>query len=152
MKKLLSLLSIFTLLLFFTSCEGEDPTIEVETEKVIETVSTNDVNSEETAADTSSTGVYQEEVIEEEISLKDAMNADEAKKVEQGAMSFCDCIKKNKKLTDKMMSDNATDAEFDEAMAELHKMKTGDCSIMFPDQSNIEEKEAHQNKVNRCLK
>jgi hypothetical protein len=152
MKKLLFFLSIFTLILFITSCGGEEPTINEITEEITETVANDDANSEETAADTSSTGVYQEEVIEEEVSLQDAMKADATPEVEEGAMSFCDCVKKNKELTDKMMSDDATDAEFDEAMEKLNKMKTGDCSIMFPNQSNIEEKQAHQNKVNRCLK
>jgi hypothetical protein len=153
MKKLLFFLSIFTFILFITSCGGEEPTINEITEEVTETVANDDANSEETAADTSSTGVYQEEVIEEEeVSLQDAIKADATPEVEEGAMSFCDCVKKNKELTDKMMSDDATDAEFDEAMEKLNKMKTGDCSIMFPNQSNIEEKQAHQNKVNRCLK
>ncbi len=152
MKKILSLLSIFALLLFITSCGGEEPTIEEITEEVVEEVAVDDVNSEETAADTSSTGVYQEEIIEGETSLKDAMKAEAAPEAEEGAMSFCDCVKKNKELTDKMMSDDATDAEFDEAMEKLNNMKTGECKIMFPDQSNIEEKQAHQRKVNRCLK
>jgi hypothetical protein len=152
MKKALSLLSIFTLLLFITSCGGEEPTLDEITEDLVEEVAIDDVNTEETAADTSSTGVYQEEVVEEEVSLQDAMKANAAPEVEEGGMSFCDCVKKNKKLTDKMMSDDATDAEFDDAMAELEKMKSGECKIMFPDQSNIDEKQAHQSKVNRCLK
>ncbi len=152
MKKLLSLISIFAIFLFITSCGSEEPVNKEIIEEVVEEVAVDDVNSEETAADTSSTGVYQEEVAEEETSLQDAMKADAAPELEEGAMSFCDCVKKNKELTDKMMSDDATDAEFDEAMAELEKMKTGDCKIMFPDQSNIEEKQAHQAKVKRCLR
>ena len=55
MKKLLSLLSIFTFVLFLTSCSGEDPKEEI----VIEENFVDDANAEETAADTSSTGVYQ---------------------------------------------------------------------------------------------
>ena len=112
MKKLLSLLSIFTFITIITSCGGEEPTLEEVTEEIIETVAIDDVNSEETAADTSSTGVYQEEVIEEEISLKDAMKADTDPKIEEGAMSFCDCVKKNKELTDKMMSDDKNEDSF----------------------------------------
>jgi hypothetical protein len=151
MKKLLTFLSIFTFILFLTSCGAEEQTDEI-IKEVVETVSADDVNSEETAADTSSTGVYQEEVIEEEVSLQDAMKADAAPEVEEGGMSFCDCVKKNKELTDKMMSDDATDAEFDSAMAELDAMKTGECKIMFPDQSNIDEVNAHKRKVKKCLR
>ena len=60
-------------------------------------------------------------------------------------------IKKNKKLSDKMISDDAPDAEFNSAMEELEAMKTGECKIMFPDQSNIDEVNAHKRKVKRCL-
>ena len=147
MKKLLSLLSIFTFVLFLTSCSGEDPKEEI----VIEENFVDDANAEETAADTSSTGVYQEEVVEEEASLQNAMKADAEPVVEEEGMSFCDCVKKNKTLSDKMMSDDATDAEFDTAMEELEAMKTGECKIMFPDQSNIDEVHAHKRKVKRCL-
>ncbi len=148
MKKLLALLSIFTFIIFITSCGSE----EIIEEEVIEEVAPNDVDAEETAADTSSTGVYQEEVEEEEVSLQEAMKAEATPEVEEGGMSFCDCVKKNKELTDKMMSDDATDEEFDNAMAELEAMKTGDCKIMFPDQSNIDEVAAHKRKVKKCLK
>jgi len=152
MKNSAVILSLFTLMFYMVSC-GSEKHIEEETiEEVIETVTTDDVNAEETAADTSATGVYQEEVIEEETSLKDAIKATTVPEIEEGAMSFCDCVKKNKSLTDKMMSDDATDAEFDEAMAELEKMKTGACKIMFPDQNNIEEKQAHERKVKNCLR
>ena len=55
MKKLLAILSIFTVIIFISSCGGEEPTDEmIEVEEF-----TDDANAEETAADTSSTGVYQ---------------------------------------------------------------------------------------------
>ncbi len=151
MKKLLSFLSILALILSVSSCGNEDPKEEI-IKEVIEEVASDDVNSEETAADKSSTGVYQEEVVEEETSIQDAMKADAATEIEEEGMSFCDCVKKNKELTDKMMSDDATDAEFDSAMEELNNMKTGDCKIMFPDQSNIDEVNAHKLKVKKCLR
>ena len=152
MKKLLSLLSIFTLVLFVISCQNEQTTNKEPIDNEVIKVVTDDENAEITAADTSSTGVFQEEVLEEPANLKEALKANAVSAIEEEGMSFCDCVKKNKKLTDKMMSDDATDAEFDEAMAELEKMKTGECKIMFPDQNNIEEKQAHQRKVNKCLK
>jgi hypothetical protein len=153
MKKLVTFLSIFTLILFFTAC-GNDEHIEEEViEEVVEPF-VDDANAETTAADTSSTGVYQEEVNEnEETSLQDAMsNNNSEPKVEEGGMSFCDCVKKNKELTDIMMSDGASDEEFDKAMADLEAMKTGECKIMFASKQNtIEEKQAHERKVKRCL-
>ncbi len=146
MKKLLALLFVFSFVLFTTSC-GEDEPIEV-LEEVVE----DNPDSEITAADTSSTGVYQEEVEEGPTSLQDAMAGDKEPVVEEGGMSFCDCVKKNKELQDIMMADDATDAQFDDAMAELEAMKTGECKIMFPDQSNIDEKKAHERKVKACLR
>lgn len=149
MKKLLTFLSILTFIFFMTSCGGEEPTDEM-MEEVEEFV--DDSNAEETAADTSSTGVYQEEVSEEPESLQEALAGDQEMEAEEGGRSFCDCVKRNKELTDIMMADNTSDAEFDSAMQELEEMKTNDCKIMFPDQSNIEEKKAHERKVKRCLK
>ena len=148
MKKLLTLLSIFIFIFLITSCGGEEPTDEIinEVEEFVD-----DSNAEETAADTSSTGVYQEEVTEEPESLQEALAGDKEPEVEEGGRSFCDCVKRNKELTDIMMGDNTSDADFDKAMAELEAMKTNDCKIMFPDQSNIEEKKAHERKVKRCL-
>ena len=148
MKKLLALLSIFCFVLFISSC-GEDEVIEETTEEV-ETIA-DDPNAEETAADTSSTGVYQEEVEEGETSLQDAMQNANSEEVVEGGMSFCDCVKRNKELEEIMMADGTSDADFDKAMDELEAMKTGDCKILFPDQSNIDEVNAHKRKVKKCL-
>jgi hypothetical protein len=150
MKKLLALLSIFTFVIFLTSCGGDEPTDEM-IEDVVEEV-VDDPNAEITAADTSSTGVYQEEVEEGETSLEDALQGDGEPVVEEGGRSFCDCVKRNKELQDIMMSDDASDADFDNAMKELEEMKSNDCKIMFPDQSNIDEKKAHERKVKACLR
>lgn len=136
---------------FLVACGSDEP---IEEEVMEETVEEfiDDPNAEETAADTSSTGVYQEEVDESEgNSLQDALQNNSEPEVEEGGMSFCDCVKKNKELQDIMMADNTSDEDFDKAMAELEAMKTGDCKIMFPDQSNIEEKKAHERKVRKCL-
>jgi hypothetical protein len=151
MKKLLALLSIFTLFLFITSC-GEEPTEEIIEDSIEETF-IDDANAEETAADTSSTGVYQEEVSDEETSLEDAMNSNNAEEVvEEGGMSFCDCVKENKRLDDIMMADETSDADFDKAMADKEALKNGDCKILFSGKQNtIDEKKAHERKVKKCL-
>lgn len=148
MKRLIIPFSILALL-FVTSCSDDVETTETE-ETVEEFV--DDPNAEQTAADTSSTGVYQEEVSEEPQSLQEAMqSANNEPEVAEGGMSFCDCVKRNKELQDIMMADNTSDEDFDKAMEEMEAMKTGDCKIMFPDQSNIEEKQAHERKVRKCL-
>ena len=148
MKKLATLLSILTFVLFLTSCGGDEPI-----EEVIEEVVVDDPNAEETAADTSSTGVYQEEVSEEPQSLEEAMQGSDSEPVvEEGGMSFCDCVKKNKELQDVMMGENTSDEDFDKAMAELEAMKTGECKIMFAAKQNtMDDKKAHERKVKRCL-
>ncbi|MDF1672122.1 MAG: hypothetical protein P1U41_01345 [Vicingaceae bacterium] len=148
MKKLVALLSIFTFVLFLTSCGGDEPV-----EEVIEEVVVDDPNAEITAADTSSTGVYQEEVSEEPQSLQEAMQGSNSEpEVEEGGMSFCDCVKKNKELQDIMMGENTSDEDFDKAMADIEAMKTGECKIMFAAKQNtMDEKKAHERKVRRCL-
>ena len=149
LAKLLTLLSIFTFIFFMTSCGGEEPT-----DEMIEEVETfvDDANAEITAADTSSTGVYQEEVSDEEVSLQDAMkNNNTEPEIEEGAMSFCECVKENQRLDKIIMGDETSDADFDKAMADKTALKDGDCKILFPDQSTIDEKRAHERKVKRCL-
>jgi len=148
MKKLLAVLSVFTFIFFMTSCGGEEPTDEmVQGETFVD-----DSNAEITAADTSSTGVYQEEVSEEPQSLQDALSGNKEPEVEEGAMSFCDCVKENKRLDDIMMGDETSDADFDKAMADKDALKDGDCAILFKSNINtIEEKKAHERKVKRCL-
>ncbi|MDG1477402.1 MAG: hypothetical protein P8Q14_09670 [Vicingaceae bacterium] len=151
MKNIFQLSAFIFLTLFTASC-GNETVDKIESETpIIEEPFIDDSNAEETAADTSSNGVYQEEVTEEEISLQDAIKNNAETPIEAEGISFCDCVKKNKKLTDIMMADETSDADFDNAMAELEKMKTGECKIMFPNQSNIEEQQAHQRKVKNCL-
>jgi hypothetical protein len=152
MKKLAALLSLFTFILFLSACGGDEPTDE-QIEEVVEETVVDDPNAEETAADTSSTGVYQEEVSDEPESLQEAMQgSDNEMEAVEGGRSFCDCVKRNKELQDIMMGENTSDEDFDKAMAELEEMKKNDCKIMFPDQSNIEEKKAHERKVKNCLR
>lgn len=151
MKKLAALLSILTFVLFLIACGGDEPT-EEQIEEVVEETIIDNPNAEETAADTSSTGVYQEEISEEPQSLQEAMQSSNSEaEAKEGGMSFCDCVKRNKELQDIMMGDNTSDEDFDKAMAELEAMKTNDCKIMFPDQTNIDEVNAHKRKVKRCL-
>jgi len=155
MKKLLLLASIFTFILFISSC-GNDEATQEEADEAIEEVLesfTDDANAEVTAADTSSTGVYQEEVDDnEETSLQDAMkNQNKTEIVEEGALSFCDCVKKNKELNDLMM-ESEDDAVLDKVMKDLEDLRTGECKILFEGKQNtIEEKQAHERKVKRCL-
>lgn len=150
MIKRLSFLSIIAVVVF--SCSSDN---NAETELNIDSnvVQVEDPNAEFTAADTSSTGVYQEEVDDtKEMTLQEAMKANNAgPKVEEGGMSFCDCVKKLKKL-EKTMLETEDDAEFDKTMAEMDKMKTGECKILFEgNQSTLEAKQAHEKKVKRCL-
>ncbi|OFZ00131.1 MAG: hypothetical protein A3K10_06140 [Bacteroidetes bacterium RIFCSPLOWO2_12_FULL_31_6] len=111
-----------------------------------------DPNAEFTAADTSSTGVYQEEVDDsKEMTLQEAMKANNIQpKVEEGGMSFCDCVKKQRKL-EKIVLESEDEAESDKALEELTAMKTGECKILFEgNQSTLEAKQAHEKKVKAC--
>lgn len=152
MKKLLSFLSIFTIIFFTISCENNEQHQEEVIENVLEPFSGNP-NNEKTAADTSSSGVYQEEVNEiEEASLQDALKNNTKEIVKESGMSFCDCVKKQKKITDLMMETEDDDV-LKKAMADLENLKSNDCKILFATQQNtIEEKEAHERKVKQCLK
>jgi len=150
MKKLPLFFSLIIFTFLLSSC-GNEEKHEIEKTDTKE-IFIDDANAEETPADTSATGVYQEEVTEDQNSLQDAMKANAEPIIKEEGMSFCDCVKKNKKLSDIMMADETNDADFDKAMEELENMKTGECKIMFPNQSNIEEQQAHQRKVKNCLK
>lgn len=142
----------FVCLVAFTvySC-ASDSTVEAELTDSSAVV-VDDPNAEFTAADTSSTGVYQEEVDDsKEMTLQEAMKANNAQpKVEEGGLSFCDCVKKQKQL-EKTMLETEDDAAFDKAMEEMEKMKTGECKILFEgNQSTLEAKQAHEKKVKAC--
>lgn len=142
----------FVCLVAFTvySC-ASDSTVEAELTDS-SAVEVDDPNAEFTAADTSSTGVYQEEVDDsKEMTLQEAMKANNAQpKVEEGGLSFCDCVKKQKQL-EKTMLETEDDAAFDKAMEEMEKMKTGECKILFEgNQSTLEAKQAHEKKVKAC--
>lgn len=142
---------IFVTSLFIFACTSDSSDIETNIDS--NSVHIDDPNSEFTAADTSSTGVYQEEVDDsKEMTLQEAMKAANASpKVEEGGMSFCDCVKKQKQL-EKTMLETEDDAEFDKAMAEMEKMKSGECKILFEgNQSTLEAKQAHEKKVKNCL-
>lgn len=111
-----------------------------------------DPNAEFTAADTSATGVYQEEVDDsKKMTLQEAMKANNNQpKVEEGGMSFCDCVKKQRKL-EKIVLESEDEAESDKALEELTAMKTGECKILFEgNQSTQEAKQAHEKKVKAC--
>ncbi len=142
----------FVCILAFTvySC-ASDSTIEAELTDSSAVV-VDDPNAEFTAADTSSTGVYQEEVDDsKEMTLQEAMKANNAQpKVEEGGMSFCDCVKKQEKLS-KIVMESEDEAESDKALEELNAMKTGECKILFEgNQSTLEAKQAHEKKVKAC--
>ncbi|MBE7441022.1 MAG: hypothetical protein HS119_01020 [Flavobacteriales bacterium] len=142
----------FVCILAFTvySC-ASDTTVEAELTDSTAVV-VDDPNAEFTAADTSSTGVYQEEVDDsKEMTLQEAMKANNAEpKVEEGGMSFCDCVKKQQKL-EKIVLESEDEAESDKALEELNAMKTGECKILFEgNQSTLEAKQAHEKKVKAC--
>lgn len=147
--------SILGMMVFFTACNSEETTDEMiinEQEETVESTPEMNANSEITAADTSSTGVYQEEVVEnEEDGLKAALQKKDEVVVEEGGLSFCDCVKKQKELNDLIM-ETEDDSEMEKAMQELEEMKKGECKVLFSsNQNNIEEKEAHARKVKGCL-
>lgn len=152
MKHLTFLLSITLVLFSCNSTENNQEEINQDS-TVVEEVFIDNANAEVTAADTSSTGVYQEEVNEDEnLTLQESLKANSETNIEEtGGMSFCDCVKKQKQL-EKTMLETEDDAEFDNAMEELNNMKTGDCKILFEgDQSTMEAKQAHERKVKKCL-
>lgn len=155
MKKLNSLLVLILAIIFISACGNEEKqTSPTESANItVEKTFTDDPNAEETAADTSSTGVYQEVVNEEEQTLQNLPKNESviSNQEDENSMSFCDCVKKNKSLTDIIMSDDTSDKDFDKAMEEIDAMKDGACNIMFPQQNNIEEQQKHQQLVKNCL-
>lgn len=148
--KNLFLYSTALIILFSCNNTNQETTLN-ESETNNDSVFVDDSNAEFTAADTSSTGVYQEEVNEDQ-TLQEALQANSEPITEnESGMSFCDCVKKQKEL-EKIMLETEDDLEFDKAMEELNNMKSGDCKILFEgNQSTIEAKQAHERKVKNCL-
>lgn len=141
-------------MMFFSACNSPEEN-ETQAKPIIkEHISQqkiDDSTTETTAADTSSTGVFQEEASEDGENLREAIKANSENIIKEEGLSFCDCVIKNKKLSEIIMADKTSDTDFDKAMKELEDMKTGPCKIMFPQQNNIEEQQAHQQKVKDCL-
>lgn len=153
MNKLLLIAGVLTLSSLLTSCGNDDIKDGNTPEEVVEETFVDNANAEFTAADTSSTGVYQEEVEEtKETSLQNALkNEHQSEVIKESGMSFCDCVKKNKKINDLIMESD-DDVVLDQAMADLEEMRTGECKILFEGkQNNIEEKQAHERRVKKCL-
>ena len=70
----------------------------------------------------------------------------------EGGMSFCDCVKKIDELDKLMMSDNVSDADFENAMAEKEKLVDGDCKVIkMGGQDSPEERAERQRKAKACL-
>ena len=148
LKRLIFLSTIAVIMFSCNSDSNSDAELKVDST----TVKVGDPNAEFTAADTSSTGVYQEQVDDsKEMTLQEAMKTNNAgPKVEEGGMSFCDCVKKQKQL-EKTMLETEDDAVFNKANEEMQKMKTGECKILFEgNQSSLEAKQAHERKVKAC--
>ena len=143
MKNIIYIIISLSLLASCHSDHSHDEVLEDST--AVEAVFIDDANAEVTAADTSSTGVYQEEVNKDEnLTLQESLraNANSGEAVEEGGMSFCDCVKKQKQL-EKTMLETEDDAEFDNAMEELGKMKTGECKILFEENNLQSTKKEH---------
>lgn len=146
-----SFLYIVLISLLFFSCGGNSNSNEETNQDTVTTSVENNINEQVTAADTSTSGVYQEETTDEETSLEDALRNNTEEVVEEGGLSFCECVKKQKAL-EKTMLETEDDDEFDKAMAEMEAMKTGECKILFAgSQNTLEEKKAHERKVKACL-
>jgi len=143
----------FITLLFSVGCKNDSNKEDKTVIENAEPTFIDDPNAEVTAADTSSNGVYQEEVDETgNASLKEAMqNMVSTEIVEEGGLSFCDCVKKQKKLLD-LAEKTEDDDVLLKALADLNAMKTEECKVLFSgNQSTIDEKEEHERKVKKCL-
>ena len=88
-----------------------------------------------------------EELTDEELEVK-------TEKVELKVLSkvtFCDCIKKQKELDDKLM-ETEDDAEMDNILAEMDKLTEGECKNLMADKSSSPEaREERKAKIAACL-
>ena len=66
-------------------------------------------------------------------------------------VTFCDCIKKQKVLDDKLM-ETEDDAEMDKIMAEMDALSEGECKNLMADKSTSpEDRENRKAKIQACL-
>lgn len=90
-----------------------------------------------------------EVVVEEEVKAVENQSIEEAEK--GGGLSFCDCVKKQKEIDDKMVLAEADD-EVEVLLNESEKLRNGICKVLKAgNQMTAAEKKAREAKVKACL-
>lgn len=141
MNKLPYILSISIFALLLTSCSTDN----------------SEITTENTTIDNDSTAILEAQALDDSIQAERAkemetMEEGETPTIEEeSGLSFCDCVKKLKEIEAKMIS-SEDDDELMSLMEEQSTMKDGECKILFQgNQSTIEAKEEHQQKIASCL-
>lgn len=133
-----NLLLIMTATVLFSCGGGESTTTEENKQDTAKV--------EETTVDTSNT------IVEETTVTEVAAEGKSIEEVEKsGGLSFCDCVKKQKEIDDKMIITD-DDAGIEALLAESEKLRNGECAVLKAGpQMTAAEKKAREAKVNACL-
>jgi hypothetical protein len=146
MRKFLPLLAI-TILLFACSEPPADATLRIEEEI--------DRDIKEAINDAEEAELNEQEVdsIVEEVLSDEALEVvtEKAELKVLSKVTFCDCIKKQKTLDDRLM-ETEDDVEMDKIMAEMDELIEGECKNLMADNSTSpEDREERKLKIQGCL-
>lgn len=97
-----------------------------------------------------STPVPDEVAIQQELA-EEHMKENATNITYSSGLTFCDCVKKQKALNDKLM-EAEEDSEIKKLQEEMKALMNGECKeFLATNQTTKEDQEAHQRKVKKCL-
>jgi hypothetical protein len=136
--------------LFIVSCgnsKNENDTVNADSTQVS---SSDSLIIEETISDTLSESTEKEvNTGSEGIATEDEIIT-EKKVVEQTGMSFCDCVKKQKEIQQKI-DNSEDDEELMQLMQEMNNLRNGDCKVLFiQDQTSVDQIEERKRRIAAC--
>lgn len=144
---------VFALVMgLFVSCSESPKDSNVQTNEELDTEIKEKLNEAEKAesdlnVDTSFVEAQEEELTDKELEVE----TEEAELKELSKVTFCDCVKKQKALDDRLM-ETEDDAEIDKIMAEMDELSAGECkNLLANNASSPEEREERKAKVEACL-
>lgn len=154
MMKQYAFIAIATLLLY--SCGGEDKSEENSSSNQPETTDTSTtmdsmIIDTVAVADTTSTADTIEE-LDPGIEVTESTSIEEFEKAteDKGGLSFCDCVKKQAELEEKLDA-TEDDALVDQLFAEMEALTKGECKVlMMGGQTSPEQRAARQRRIDKC--
>lgn len=142
MKRILTTLTLSSMMLFFYACSGEDTGEQTDNKDNVtsDTTSVDKDILQTEEIDTTATKDY--------VSEEDAM---EELNKEHKQLTFCECVAKQKELDDAMETEE-DDAKVMELLDEMERLVNEECKVLTVSPNRTpDERAAHKRKVQKCL-